>query len=819
MDYKYGIYFKGLIIITAVNLCKTEIEREILLTPQHSLQVNGKILYFKPIKNITCELNENIPWEQALKHVTFLTLNNHLNDATDLSDLPEYKKFMNATYIQNDLYIPKFGDIITLAKGRLESDFTNSNIKFIEGLCNEKCDPKHTLAFWQVEKIRQRDSNKKFRYEIRLTINTKDNNNEYNEDDRELDSKIDSSQSESRNSEVKYERYEIEKNNYVKRSQRTPRILRSFILKDNDYPSSFSFLDDHLIKRHNSATRAAYLDKLNAFNDVFTQARYFSTNKIATEHDFSKLNIGEYFIPTRTTHSTKDNNGFQGQIGTFKSLGTTTYRPTFDQKFSVANNFPYTYHYENSGISRRPLITSIPVEYDGFTNGKIKVHPQQSFDSLKTSINRHSNHRYYDSNFANKNIPRKEYFSSEIASPQPYIPNTQSTIRLIERPLNQPAEPFNYGYRTSPTISNQIPIPPSQSPTHYSLDTTYPGTPPPPALYNPTRGLSFKNLYDKDDYKKSNEDLFSSTDSLYRPGSFSNIHEGSSRSNQSENFNFENSFELQKSPHKIKPDSINAQLPPPLKGQDINVPYVDKIGKTTETSMSSQLSTFGKKQAKIVTKSPQSNKKTLTTPEQTTLLPVTPTKMIRSRTTAKRSGKISKQTHDVINTATSTVKIDSVRPRHKIHRSTTERPVLKWKAKRGKITREYPTSKTRKHGSTPAKYEFEKVYVDQKVATVTPSKPIEDMSNIKLKNIATKKSIATSITYKVGKDKLQKPFKPTIKIPNVEIVEANLVKLPTPNNNEIKLFKATENLNEKLNKSSKEESELTETIVNHARNL
>lgn len=65
-------------------------DRDIILTPNKTQQHYGKIIYFKPIDDVESiskqrSIKENVPhttqvpWEEPLKHATYLVLNNKID--------------------------------------------------------------------------------------------------------------------------------------------------------------------------------------------------------------------------------------------------------------------------------------------------------------------------------------------------------------------------------------------------------------------------------------------------------------------------------------------------------------------------------------------------------------------------------------------------------------------------------------------------------------------------------------------------------------------------------------------------------------------
>ncbi|XP_069965730.1 uncharacterized protein [Bactrocera oleae] len=149
--------------------------RDVVLTPKHGLELNGKSIFYEEESSTTVAQNQSLlrPWERTLKHVTYATL--FANDSADaaagnVSKQNAYSDFLNSPYQPlNRVFDTRFGDIITLASGRLVK-IGNNSYRFIEGECGYDCDGDHVWALWQVQKIRHRDANRKFRYEMKFSV-------------------------------------------------------------------------------------------------------------------------------------------------------------------------------------------------------------------------------------------------------------------------------------------------------------------------------------------------------------------------------------------------------------------------------------------------------------------------------------------------------------------------------------------------------------------------------------------------------------------------------------------------------------------------
>uniref|UniRef100_A0A1I8N9E6 Uncharacterized protein n=1 Tax=Musca domestica TaxID=7370 RepID=A0A1I8N9E6_MUSDO len=87
------------------------------------------------------------------------------------SKVREYNEFLQSPYLRTPKPIDsRFGDIVTLAQGRLES-LTNGSYRFVEGNCDYDCARENKMvATWHVQKIRHRDVDRKFHYEIKFSV-------------------------------------------------------------------------------------------------------------------------------------------------------------------------------------------------------------------------------------------------------------------------------------------------------------------------------------------------------------------------------------------------------------------------------------------------------------------------------------------------------------------------------------------------------------------------------------------------------------------------------------------------------------------------
>ena len=88
------------------------------------------------------------------------------------SKVKEYNNFLNSSYTRSPKSIDsRFGDIVLLAEGRLES-MSNGSYRFVEGECDYECAREsNIIALWHVQKIRHRDTaDSKYHYEMKFSV-------------------------------------------------------------------------------------------------------------------------------------------------------------------------------------------------------------------------------------------------------------------------------------------------------------------------------------------------------------------------------------------------------------------------------------------------------------------------------------------------------------------------------------------------------------------------------------------------------------------------------------------------------------------------
>ncbi|KNC32218.1 hypothetical protein FF38_01533 [Lucilia cuprina] len=170
--------------------CLCIVNRDLVLTPKQGLQLSGKRIFYEESFNSDNNNVNNLhhndsaaavavlgtrPWERTLKHVTYLTLfTNAANGIItgNFSKVKEYNEFLASDYVHSPKPLDsRFGDIVTLAQGRLET-MPNGSYRFVEGNCDYECAREsNIIAMWHVQKIRHRDTaDRKYHYEMKFSV-------------------------------------------------------------------------------------------------------------------------------------------------------------------------------------------------------------------------------------------------------------------------------------------------------------------------------------------------------------------------------------------------------------------------------------------------------------------------------------------------------------------------------------------------------------------------------------------------------------------------------------------------------------------------
>ncbi|XP_021704148.1 mucin-6 [Aedes aegypti] len=261
--------------------CQYYSNRDIILTPHQLKTYPGKILYYRPhelptgpgvLDNVApaqqgtgpaVATSTAVPWEEVLKETVFLALNDNKTSAKSAdgttTNQPLYiarqqKAIYGAPYIGSvDLSVPRFGDIVELAHGRLEQEHDESYL-FVQDDANIPADNgRNVSAYWKVERIRHRDEQRGHRYELKFTVTPV----------RDL---------------------QLDENAVVN---------RSFIVRDEDYPRYFGMASPNsipMMKKNDQYFERAVFDPLfPPYHSSFTSNRY-------TRPTPATMTLGEFLL-------------------------------------------------------------------------------------------------------------------------------------------------------------------------------------------------------------------------------------------------------------------------------------------------------------------------------------------------------------------------------------------------------------------------------------------------------------------------------------------------------------------------------------------
>ncbi|XP_062561240.1 mucin-2-like [Armigeres subalbatus] len=261
--------------------CQYYSNRDIILTPHQLKTYPGKILYYRPHElppgsggldnvapaqqgtGLSVATSTAVPWEEVLKETVFLALNDNKTSAKSAdgttTNQPLYiarqqKAIYGAPYIGSvDLSVPRFGDIVELAHGRLEQENDESYL-FVQDDANKPADSGHNVsAYWKVERIRHRDEQRGHRFELKFTVTPV------------RDLKLDE--------------------NAV--------VNRSFIVRDEDYPRYFGMVSPNAIpmlkKNDQFIERVVFDPHFPQPHSSFTTNRYFRPTQ-------ATITLGEYLL-------------------------------------------------------------------------------------------------------------------------------------------------------------------------------------------------------------------------------------------------------------------------------------------------------------------------------------------------------------------------------------------------------------------------------------------------------------------------------------------------------------------------------------------
>lgn len=527
---------------------------------------------------------------------------------------------------ENEWRNKKFGDVITLSNGKLEFiDGTHFRITELYPNCRLHCmeatlDGNNVTAFWMIQKIRHRDEQRGYRYEIKITVN-KMKNNRF-DGKRAIDQNFSNS--------------------------------RSFLIRDQDFPEYFS----------ETATDQKSMDK-RMFNTAYDRAefpfyldyrtKFTPTYPSAATYDLgNNLNTGEYYTNRSPplVIQTKPSNDVQNQqnqdyiqavnshpIGKFDDVHhhyflnknevpiykTSNYEKVTSYPVNSFNSIPFTNNLQHTirnevSIPRsqhlNTIATSSQAPFD-FSN-PITVPITQNaatgyrgpYDDNRESIlegeidrNNINDNNNQNLNFAfPTNRPTTSVTRATSISIAPTVhtfeTNASPATSLLQNPnfvyanqlqsnaqYQQANQFYWYGYGNPQYKQNFVPSHQYQENTYSELDPVYHN---PAILVTPinvlpihlqqsngdttdTNPRSVTQIpihsvdVDSHSYKTPTENY--QTSSVYSESGYTTPITYATTT-QSERPDFKNE-------QHFYPDSINAQLPPPDSGIDLNVPYVE----------------------------------------------------------------------------------------------------------------------------------------------------------------------------------------------------------------------------------------------------
>ncbi|XP_017470241.1 PREDICTED: uncharacterized protein LOC108361958 [Rhagoletis zephyria] len=772
MDYQFVCVLQIFAIVLVVNFNAAEaiVGRDVVLTPTRGLQLSGKSIFYEEDASATTTTtathNQTLlrPWERTLKHVTFVTLFTNAAAAGNVSQQKAYSDFLYSPYIPQRVESDtRFGDIVTLANGRLEETGNNS-FRFIEGLCGYDCDAERVWALWQVQKIRHRDANRKFRYEMKFSVSPL----------RAVSA-----------GNIK-RKAELDSNN-SKRS-----VLQTYIQRDYDYPQTFGKiayndearfadrrLDDYTARNLRQPPMNQYRQATPMPQPTFIHGIFQPPPRFPPLPE--KLNIGEYIkdYPAKATPKIELFPNILNAVSRNYYPTPTTYRPSYQSKFPRPELYTPIQHQE-------PLKFPQNSQENGVDVGG-------GVSKLSTPVVTHHfhHHFYMPSTTSNENglgsaeqtiiKPTNPYKGVTVEATSPnYINNYYKERVKMSIPVGtlQSQKPINFPNSEMEVHREQMvqvtPVPPLRRPQIYQMyqipiDAKVPLLIYPAPVVEEQPTLQRSKPFIQSEPMDDEPIRYSEPDPLYLnlahnpPLDGQSYELGASQLEAPKINHFEDYANIRistvSSRKNAKPDSIAAQLPPPDNDQDVSIPYEDETQEdskpkhdleqkpsqkdvqisikqktnltastkaTRESTSDSLLETATNATAAptttttvatttelFTTSSQLETIKTSSSTVQTNTLPTTnsllsATTAVPSTTSIDAATLFTKpSTSNFISTSTSETPslraISRYRLKHaRASTTTTEQPVLKWKPRRKHSFNNKPTSSTSAKPNTEA---------------------------------------------------------------------------------------------------------------------
>ncbi|XP_012157044.1 uncharacterized protein LOC105664858 [Ceratitis capitata] len=593
MDYRFvcvlQVYAIVLLLIH-LDVVTAIVGRDVVLTPKRGLQLSGKSIFYEEDSSgasttATTQHNQTLlrPWERTLKHVAFVTL--FTNDAADAvagndSKQKVYNDFLHSPYIsKHGEFDTRFGDIVTLASGRLE-EIANHTFRFVEGLCDYDCEAGHVWALWQVQKIRHRDANRKFRYEMKFSISPLRTESMGN---------------------IK-RRAELDGKNSSKRS-----MFQTYIQREDDYPHTFGkiiYNDDPRFadRRFDDAAGRNFrqVGSMNQYRQATPMPQPTFIHNIFQPHPHfpplqEKLNIGEYIrdYPPKASPKIELFPNILNAVSRNYYPTPTTYRPNYQTKFPRPELYPPPTHQEPLKF---PDISQESGQLDGVTK------------LSKPVVTHHFHHHFYmpsttsiENGLGSAEKPlNKPTDAYKNAIPETTVPTYfnkyyNGDVKTSFQQSPQSLKSINYPHAETEVHREHVvqvtPVPPLKRPQIYQMyqipiDSKVPLLIYPAPVVEEESTLSRNKPFIQSEPMNDEPIRYSEPDPLYlnlahNPPIDGQSYELGAPQLESPKINqfaeYADAHINTVTGRKVsKPDSIAAQLPPPDNDQDVRIPYEDE---------------------------------------------------------------------------------------------------------------------------------------------------------------------------------------------------------------------------------------------------
>lgn len=710
------------------------------------------------------------------------------------SDVIADRDIQSAVYLsRGPRYLPKFGDIITLASGRLDKgEFGEMVISETEENCVKRCNEDATLnenstATWMVEKIRHRDVARGHRYEFRISVVPVKKPNQGSKRDAK---------------------------SYV-----TDEKPKSFLLKDEDYPRYFELLDtfdpeqpveradrrlfdtryDRMLipfqlnynKPHRNVVYSKHSDSVHGLNigEYFARPEFFTspqaTQKVFHDVDFNypptafrdTIPIGTgpetlSYLPKTSTnlhrHIYLNKNGAplftasayeqQSTINPHTNTGAVIFptspeapRPTISKNTGFNSLARYKGQYVVPTEDNRATVSTVPPQLTA--PGKLNQILNFPYE-LNSHIAAGQNYQYQlehtfgtapDTFYGNTILSGPTKLPNSVSAPQfsgTKSANSQFRANYIYQPQGFSDPDPLYHSPIGPLLVTPVNYPSSSDISLNIADVVSQLPPTRPAEVQSTKPITEQPVQDDD------------------------------RSPPAATSQSRTPPVLLITPRRKYPDSINAQLPPGDENTDFNVPYVDaSVPVVTEKEYNVNIigtvdDELHTQQSIQVTTEAQITKQ----PEPVNNEPETQTKKPMPPTNAPKKAII------------------RLRNRIRENSTTTEKPVLKWVPKRSHISKvtkssiENSSSREQRDSTTPSSSisESSESSSQEDLIIVTPvnaQKPTE---------ASTKLSVSKSVSVRVSPKRLvvskakQDDAKTTTDVPSPTRSEKTFLPTPAP---------------------------------------